>query len=58
MLREEEYRRRLADVRAQVKRRLDYQLQSEVMEKQYQHKHIVAWIEDAVRQTLQNKPVS
>ena len=39
-------------------KRLDYQLQTETMEKQYQHKHLVAWLEESVRQTLQSKPVS
>ena len=57
-MREEEYRRRLSEARGQVKKRLDYQLQTELMEKQYQHKHLVAWLEETVRQSLQSKPVS
>lgn len=55
--REEEYRRRLAEVKAQVKKRLDYQLQMEQMQKQFQHKHIVSWLEESVRQSLQSKSV-
>ena len=57
MSREEEYRRRLHEVNEALKRRLEYQLEMESLEKQFQQRHIVAWIHDAVREALKTKPV-
>ena len=57
-MREEEYRRRLADVKSEVQRRLEYQLQLESLHGKYEQRHLISWLEDAVRQTLQSKPVN
>lgn len=58
MTREEEYRRRLHTARVEVKRRLEYQLQLEQLQKQFEHHHLVSWLEDSVRQALLSKEVS
>jgi F-type H+-transporting ATPase subunit b len=57
MQREELYRSRLDDVRTEVKRRLDYQLQLEGLEKTFQQRHLVSWLEDSVRESVTTKPV-
>jgi F-type H+-transporting ATPase subunit b len=56
MQREELYRSRLDDVRTEVKRRLDYQLQLEGLEKTFQQRHLVSWLEDSVRESVTTKP--
>ena len=58
MTREEEYRRRLQTVQVEVKRRLEYQLQLEQLQKQFEQRHLVSWLEDSVRQALLSKEVS
>ena len=57
MGREEEYRKRLVAVRNEVKRRLDYHAQIESLEKDYQKKHLLAWLKDNVHKELVSKQV-
>ena len=57
MEREAEYRRRLSDVATSVKRRLDYQVQMENLQRQFEQRQLVSWIEEQVLQTVQSKPV-
>jgi len=45
---EAEYRRRLLEVETEVKKRLDYQLDLERLEKGIEERHMAAWIEKEV----------
>ena len=58
MEREMEYRRRLHDVAASVKRRLDYQAQLESLQRQFEQRQLVSWLENQVLQTVKSRPVS
>lgn len=46
--REAEYRRRLMTAFSEVKRKLDYQIASQVARQQFNQKHMVSWIIDSV----------
>lgn len=46
--REAEYRRRLMTAYSEVKRKLDYQIASQVAQQQFNQKHMVSWIIDSV----------
>nr|XP_018912482.1 PREDICTED: ATP synthase subunit b, mitochondrial [Bemisia tabaci] len=49
---EAEYRRRANEVYQQVKRRLDYQLQIQTIDRRIAHKHMVNWIIDNVKKSI------
>jgi len=46
------YRQRLVDVHSQVKRRLDYQLETSNVERNFEQKHMVNWIVSNVRSSI------
>lgn len=49
---EGEYRKRLVDVHAEVKKRLDYQLEIDNVTKRVEQGHMVNWIVDAVKKAI------
>lgn len=57
MKREEMYRAQLSDIRKEVMRRLEYQLQLENLEKEYEKKHLVSWLQENVYKSLTSKQV-
>ena len=57
MKREEMYRVQLSDIRKEVMRRLEYQLQLENLEKEYERKHLVTWLQENVYKSLTSKQV-
>ena len=57
MKREEMYRAQLSDIRKEVTRRLEYQLQLENLEKEYEKKHLVSWLQENVYKSLTSKQV-
>jgi len=46
------YRQRLVDVHSQVKKRLDYQLETSNVERNFEQKHMVNWIVNNVRSSI------
>lgn len=58
MDRETEYRQRLHDVASAVKKRLDYQVQMESLQRQFEQRHLVSWLEEQLLQSVKSKPVS
>lgn len=57
MEREEAYRKRLNDVKTEVRRRLEYQLLMESLHKEFEKRHLVSWLKDNVQAALVNKQV-
>ena len=51
------YRVQLSDIRKEVMRRLEYQLQLENLEKEYERKHLVTWLQENVYKSLTSKQV-
>lgn len=46
------YRHRLLDAHRQVKQRLDYQLQTDAVRQNFEHRHMVDWIVKSVRSSI------
>jgi len=53
---EEEYRRRLHEVNTEVKKRLDYQVDVEKLQRDFEQNHLIQWLEQAVVDTLTARP--
>ena len=55
--RETTHRQQLLDVQTAVKRRFDYQLQLQLLKRQFEQRQLVGWIKEQVLQSVRSKPV-
>ncbi len=52
MRREEEYRRRLHQVSDTVRRRLNYQVEVEQVQRKFEQLHMIQWLEQTVKESV------